>query len=71
MLDAPGTELSDSCVKCVMRSMGTLKQHVLPYFEAILARLSAKLMIVAANPSQPHFNHYLFECYCVLIRQVR
>jgi len=70
MLEAPGTELSDACVKCVMRSMGTLRQHVLPFSEAIVTRLSAKLALVAQNPSHPHFNHYLFECYCVLIRQV-
>lgn len=70
MLRREPTQESEYAMKCVLRTLSTLHQHVLPYTESVLVELSNKLLLVAKNPSRPHFNHYLFECYCILVRQV-
>lgn len=35
---------------------------------ACLQQLSAQLLVVCKNPTQPGFNHYLFESVAALIR---
>lgn len=51
----------------IMRTFFTLKQQIIPLLAELLPILTDKLMIVARNPSQPEFNHYLFETisFCV------
>jgi len=48
--------------------MSTMQEEVVPYSETLLKELSAKLALVSENPTKPHFNHYLFESICCIIR---
>lgn len=56
-------------MKALMRVISTLKETVVPLTEVILGRLAEKLRLVMKNPTKPHFNHYLFESICVMIRE--
>jgi len=51
----------------IMRTFFTLKQQIIPLLAELLPILTDKLTIVARNPSQPEFNHFLFETisFCV------
>lgn len=51
----------------IMRTFLTLDQQIIPFLAELLPILTDKLMIVARNPSQPEFNHFLFETisFCV------
>jgi len=51
----------------IMRTFFTLKQQIIPLLAELLPVLTDKLTIVARNPSQPEFNHFLFETisFCV------
>jgi hypothetical protein len=46
LLRTPGTQLSDNGIKCVMRTISTLKSAVLPFTEHIINELSEKLIEV-------------------------
>lgn len=41
---------------------------IAPVAPACLQQLSAQLLAVCANPTQPGFNHYLFESVAALVR---
>lgn len=58
--------LSKMCI-AIMRTFFTLKQQIIPFLAELLPILTDKLTIVARNPSQPEFNHFLFETisFCV------
>jgi len=51
-----------------MRSLSTLQEAVIPIMSHVLPKLVEILMMVARNPSKPHFNHYLFESLSLCIR---
>ncbi|XP_014204436.1 exportin-2 [Copidosoma floridanum] len=68
--DHPGAEENEYIMKAVMRSFVTLQEAVVPYLENLLVKLTAKLSLVAKNPSRPHFNHYLFETIGISIKIV-
>lgn len=55
-------------MKALMRVFSTLQEAVLPYLGQTLGGLDQKLMLVARNPSKPHFNHYLFETISLAVR---
>jgi exportin-2 (importin alpha re-exporter) len=63
-----GSEENEYIMKSIMRTLVVLKESALPYVPIILQQLTAKLVTVAKNPSKPHFNHYLFESLCYIIR---
>jgi exportin-2 (importin alpha re-exporter) len=46
------------------------QEGVVPYLAQTLPSLTAKLALVARNPSKPHFNHYLFKTLSLSIRIV-
>ena len=64
----PGSELNEYAMKAVLRTMSTVQEKVHPYSETLFKELSEKLSLVSQNPSKPHFNHYLFESICCIIR---
>lgn len=68
VLKAPGSEQNEYVMKAIMRSMSTMQEKVGLYSETLLRELSSKLALVSQNPSKPHFNHYLFESICCVIR---
>lgn len=51
----------------ILRTFLTLKQQIIPLLAELLPVLTDKLTVVARNPSQPEFNHFLFETisFCV------
>ncbi|XP_067927952.1 exportin-2-like [Watersipora subatra] len=65
-----GSEENEYIMKSIMRTLSILQEKTIPYVEIIVASLTEKLLLVAKNPSKPHFNHYLFESICLCIRNV-
>ena len=53
-----------------MRVCVVVQDDSIPYLDAILTNLTNVLNAICKNPSKPHFNHYLFETYGVLIRSI-
>ncbi|XP_071836903.1 exportin-2-like isoform X2 [Apostichopus japonicus] len=63
-----GSSENEYVMKAILRVISLLKEFVNPYLPIILTTLKAKLVMVAKNPSKPHFNHYLFETICLTIK---
>ena len=63
-----GSLENEYVMKAIMRSLSMMKESVVPYAETLLKELVSKLALVCQNPSKPHFNHYLFESICCIIR---
>lgn len=70
VMSAPEYPENDYLMKCVMRVVNISKDKVVPHIGSVLDSLTAVLRRVCANPSQPYFNHYLFETVAVLMRNV-
>ena len=68
VLKNPGSEQNEYAMKAIMRAMSTMQERVAPYSATLLQELSTKLAQVSQNPSKPHFNHYLFESICCVVR---
>lgn len=54
-------------MKCIMRVISSSSAG--QYAEGVLAQLTDILKTVCKNPTQPGFNHYLFEAVAALIKQ--
>ena len=52
----------------ILRTLITVRAEVRPMATGFLERLTAILGIVAERPSNPHFNHYLFESLSAIVR---
>lgn len=59
---------NDYLMKCVMRVILTVREKMLPLVSLSLARLTHIVQAVSSNPSNPKFNHYVFESIGALIR---
>ena len=57
-------------MKCIMRALNSARDYLLEVVQIVLEKLTAALAVVAKNPKNPQFNHYLFESIAVLIRSV-
>lgn len=53
-----------------MRIIYAAKQELVPAAETVLSRLNRIIEHISKNPSNPRFNHYLFESLSALIRFV-
>ncbi|XP_052777226.1 exportin-2-like [Mya arenaria] len=67
-MNLPGSTENEYLMKAIMRSASMMQENLVPLVGVILKSLTEKLLLVAKNPSKPHFNHYLFETLCVTIR---
>ncbi|KAL3867833.1 hypothetical protein ACJMK2_040679 [Sinanodonta woodiana] len=67
-LQLPRSAENEYVMKAIMRTMSMMQEHLVPLIPQLLKLLTDKLVIVSKNPSKPHFNHYLFESLCILIR---
>ncbi|CAM9270853.1 unnamed protein product [Discosporangium mesarthrocarpum] len=56
-------------MKAVMRALYTAQEAVLPVTQIVLTKLVGYLQKVCKNPSQPRFNHFLFESIAVLVQR--
>ena len=61
---------NDYVMKCIMRVLILIGNDVAPITELVLNKFTKALQRVCANPANPQFNHYLFECLAVLIRSL-
>ncbi|CAG0882648.1 unnamed protein product [Darwinula stevensoni] len=68
VLEREGSEENEHAMRAIMRTVGVLQEAVLPCLKLLAPPLTAKLVLVAKNPSKPHFNHYLFETFCLMVR---
>ncbi|RCH88978.1 importin-alpha export receptor, partial [Rhizopus stolonifer] len=59
---------NDYLMRAVMRVIITSRQDMVPYVNVIMGKLTNILAIVSKNPSNPKFNHYVFESIGALIR---
>lgn len=55
-------------MKGVMRVMTVSRDTLAPFLEVSIQHLLSILVEISKNPSNPRFNHYLFECIAALIR---
>ncbi len=55
-------------VSALLRTLAILNDKAIPSLEKILTQLIIKLDSVAKNPSNPHFNHALFETIALCIK---
>lgn len=55
-------------MKAVMRVIIISRSDMIPYVNVIMGKLTQILSIVSKNPSNPRFNHYIFESIGALIR---
>lgn len=53
-----------------MRVLSTAAEDITPAAEGCIGQLNAILSRVYKNPTNPTFNHYLFESIAVLARNV-
>ncbi|KAK9880583.1 hypothetical protein WA026_011823 [Henosepilachna vigintioctopunctata] len=70
LLDRPVSEENEYVMKAIMRTFSTLQDKVIPFLAGGLPKITAKVEMVAKNPSRPHFNHYLFETLSLSIKIV-
>lgn len=68
VLKIQGSELNEYAMKAILKTMSTMQEKVVPYSGTLFGELVEKLAVVSQNPSKPHFNHYLFESICCIIR---
>ena len=68
--EKPGSAENEYVMKCIMRSLSTLQEAAIPFLATLLPALNVKLQAAAKNPTRPHYNHYLFECFSLSIRVV-
>jgi len=66
----PGSAENEYVMKCIMRTFSCLQGSVIPFLATLLPVLTQKLQQAAKNPTKPHFNHYIFETFCLAIRIV-
>ncbi|KAL1925152.1 uncharacterized protein VTP21DRAFT_35 [Calcarisporiella thermophila] len=61
---------NEHLMKTVMRVAITSRADMAPYGQIIMGKLTTILGEVCKNPSNPRFNHYLFEAIAALVRFV-
>ncbi|TFK20990.1 importin alpha re-exporter [Coprinopsis marcescibilis] len=61
---------NDHLMKCTMRVILTARQGLIPVHQQILGRLVNILGVISKNPSNPHFDQYIFESISGLMRFV-
>lgn len=59
---------NDYLIKLVMRVIYISRAEMKPYAKTILEHLTKILELISKNPSNPKFNHYVFESIGALVR---
>jgi exportin-2 (importin alpha re-exporter) len=52
----------------IMRMMAACKDDMNPFVNQVMSRFTSLIYLVSRNPSNPRFNHYLFEAISGLVR---
>ncbi|KAI3438113.1 hypothetical protein D9Q98_000554 [Chlorella vulgaris] len=64
----PESGENEYLMRAVLGVLRFVGKTIAPVAPACLQQLSAQLLAVCANPTQPGFNHYLFESVAALVR---
>jgi len=67
-MEMEGSQENEYCMKSLMRVVSLAQASLLPCMELLVQKLLQKLSDAARNPTNPLFNHYLFETFCLSIR---
>ena len=59
---------NDYLIKTVMRIISIAQKEILPYTSTVLEKLTRILEVISKNPSNPKFNHFVFESIGSLVR---
>ena len=51
-----------------MRLISTVESDAMPHLGVIIGKLHEKMTLIAHNPSNPNFTHFLFESLAALIK---
>lgn len=62
------TRTNEYIMRLVLRFSSVARDGMAPFLDTLLPTLVEILVVVTANPSNPLFNHYLFEAIAALIR---
>ena len=62
---------NDFLMKCVLRIFSVTREALAPFMQVATQHLVGILGEISKNPSNPRFNHYLFESLAALIRYSR
>eukprot|EP00850_Spirogloea_muscicola_P008170 SM000043S15798 [mRNA] locus=s43:232850:238627:+ [translate_table: standard] len=65
ILQMPDSQENQYAMKCIMRVISVA--DVKPFATQCLSQLTEILAAVCKNPTQPNFNHYLFEAVAALV----
>ncbi|KAJ5070245.1 exportin-2 [Anaeramoeba ignava] len=71
ILTFPDEKVNDYVMKAILRVIVVAKSYILPYAEVALKQLCSILLDICKNPTNPMFNHYLFESIAALIRNCK
>ena len=69
-LSNPNHPENDYIMKCILRVLVVVGNDVAPISFHVLPPLVETLDRVSKNPTNPHFNHYLFECLAIIVKSV-
>ncbi|CCJ29989.1 unnamed protein product [Pneumocystis jirovecii] len=61
---------NDFLMKCIMRVIATTKDGIVPLLDIVSSYLLNIIVEISKNPSNPKFNHYVFESLAALIKYV-
>jgi exportin-2 (importin alpha re-exporter) len=68
VLENPELPENDYVMKCITRILATIGADIAPVSDLVMLKLTRSLERVCKNPTNPHFNHYLFEGLALLVR---
>ena len=57
-------------MKCIMRSLSSARDEIVQVTNIVLEKLNAALFVVAKNPRNPQYNHFMFESIAILVKAV-
>merc|ERR1712070_377433 len=70
LLSVPGSEENQYVMRAIMRVTVVAGEAMAPYASVCIESLKGVLARVCTNPSNPTFNHYLFESVASLVRYI-
>uniref|UniRef100_A0A5S6QFA0 Exportin-2 n=1 Tax=Trichuris muris TaxID=70415 RepID=A0A5S6QFA0_TRIMR len=57
-------------IRCLMQVLHVFCEQPADIVSTLSQQLCQKIALVAKNPRKPHFNHYLFETACLLVKSM-
>ena len=70
ILGRPDYPENEYVMRAIMRVTNVAGPHIAPLCEVLLEQCTRILEKVCANPSNPSFNHYLFETIAALVKNI-